>query len=209
MNGNNLLAIRQQNSCLGDTINDIMLAHIMDSDLEAICDLIFEKACEVNEACFYLAPSQMEKNYQAIMAYELSNAEIIYHSEVTIELLYKGFPLQDARADFVIHPGGPNNFESDIIVEVKHSKQDKTNRDKARLQLLGYLYNAPRHSAAMLKPLEYGIVLHWPIQDEKKIWDEDPASNAKFQSPVPRPRMELWHTSNASATEFELLKTWS
>lgn len=181
----------------------------MDSNLEAICDFIFEKACEVNEACFYLAPSQMEKNYQAIMAYELSNAEINYHSEVTIELLYKGFPIQDARADFVIHQGGSNNFEHDIIVEVKHSKQDKGNRDKARLQLLGYLYNAPRHSAAMLKPLEYGIVLHWPVQDEKKIWDEDPASNAKFQSPVPRPRMELWHTSNASATEFELLKTWS
>jgi hypothetical protein len=30
-----------------------------------------------------------------------------------------------------------------------------------------------------------------------------------LQSPVPRPRMELWHTSNTSATEFEMLKTWS
>ena len=179
----------------------------MNVDLEAICDLIFEKACEVNEACFYLAPSQIEKNYQAVMAYELSNSKIRYHSEVTIELLYKGFPLQDARADFVIHKGGPNKFEQDIIVEVKHSKQDKGARDKARLQLLGYLYNAPRHSAAMLKPLKYGLVLIWPIQDEKKIWDEDPASKAKFQSPIPRPRMELWHTT--SATEFELLKTWT
>ncbi len=183
----------------------------MNQDLEDICDLIFKMACDVNKTCFYFAAeSSIEKIYQQCFAYELNQAKLKYHSEVTIEVLYKSFPLKDLRADFVLHPGGKNKFAKDIIIEVKHSNQTKSNKDKARLQLFGYLHNAPIHSASMLSGIEYGIVLHWPVADEKTTWDET-STDGQLQTPTPNPRMELWQTKSKpkNATKFELLKEWS
>jgi GxxExxY protein len=183
----------------------------MDKDLEAICDLIFQMACDVNKTCFYFAAeSSIEKIYQQCFAYELNKAKLKYHSEVTIEVMYKSFPLKDLRADFVLHPGGKNKFTKDIIIEVKHSDQTKGNKDKARLQLFGYLHNAPIHSASMLSGIEYGVVLHWPVADPKATWD-GVSTDGEIQNPTPEPRMELWKTKTKpkNATKFELLKQWN
>ena len=179
----------------------------VDSTLEDIADLIFEMACDVNTACFYLADSSVEKQYQACMAFEMNKANLNYHSETTIELLYKDFPLKDVRADFVLHPGGKNKFEQDIIIEVKHSDHSKANKDKARLQLFNYLYNAPKHASPMLSKLKFGVVVHWIVQDAKKVWDGE-SETATLQNPIPNPRMELWERTNDEGTEFKLLKTW-
>ena len=179
----------------------------MDLNLEAVCDLIFKMACDVNKACFYLADSSVEKQYQACMAYEMNKAKLKYHSETTIELLYKNFPLKDVRADFLLNPGGQNKFTEDIIIEVKHSDHTKSNKDKARLQLFNYLYNAPKHASPMLSKLKFGLVIHWIIQDPKKLWDEE-SETASLQNPIPNPRMELWKTTNPKGTEFKLLNSW-
>jgi GxxExxY protein len=183
----------------------------MDKNLEAICDLIYEMACDVNEVCFYFAAeSSIEKIYQGCFAYELNQAKLKYHSEVTIEVLYKSYPFKDLRADFVLHPGGTNKFSEDIFIEVKHSSQSKANKDKARLQLFGYLHNAPKHGASMLSKIKYGIVLHWPVADEKTTWDGT-STDGQLQIPTPKPRMELWKTKSkpTNATKFELLKEWT
>ena len=179
----------------------------MDDELEAICDLIFEMACDVNEACFYLADSSVEKQYQACMAYEMNKAKLNYHSETTIELLYKDFPLKDVRADFVLNPGGKNKFSEDIIIEVKHSDHSKANKDKARLQLFNYLFNAPKHASPMLSKLRIGLVIHWTVQDPKKLWDGE-SEEASLQNPIPNPRMELWEATDSNGTKFNLLKSW-
>ena len=84
------------------------LATDMDDDLEAICDLIFEMACDVNKACFYLADSSVEKQYQACMAFEMNKAKLNYHSE-THRAAVQGLPPKDVRADFVLNPVARTN----------------------------------------------------------------------------------------------------
>ena len=80
-------------------------------------------------------------------------------------------------------------------------------KDKARLQLFNYLYNAPKHASPMLAKLKYGLVVHWIVQDAKKVWDGE-SETAALQTPIPNPRMELWERTNDEGTEFKLLKAW-
>ena len=137
----------------------------------------------------------------------MNKAKLKYHSETTIELLYKDFPLKDVRADFVLNPGGKNKFTEDIIIEVKHSDHSKANKDKARLQLFNYLYNGTKHASPMLSNLKIGLVIHWTVQDPKKLWDGE-SEKAALQNPIPNPRMELWETTNSKGTKFNLVKSW-
>ena len=59
----------------------------------------------------------------------------------------------------------------------------------------------------MLSKLRIGMVIHWTVQDPKKLWDGE-SEEASLQEPIPNPRMELWEVANSDGTKFNLLKSW-
>jgi hypothetical protein len=59
----------------------------------------------------------------------------------------------------------------------------------------------------VLSKLKIGLVIHWIVQDPKKLWDEE-SKTASLQNPIPNPRMELWETTNSKGTKFNLVKSW-
>ena len=177
----------------------------MDPNLEKVCDLIFDLACEVNEELHYLYHGSMEEHYQSALSSELKRKRFVYHSETVIELHYKGFPIKEAEADYVILPGGPNKFDKNIVIEVKHPVSPGL--PKSRLQLFTYLHSGPTNNNPLTKKLRYGILLIWPTQNNPKISDDE--RYAELSSPVPEPCMELWKSTNStSRNKFKLLKKW-
>ena len=178
----------------------------MDPDLEKVCDLIFEMACEVSEELHYQYHSSMEEQYQSALSSEFKKRKLAYHSETVIELHYKGFPIKEAEADYVICPGGPNKFTQNIVVEVKHPAS-LTASPASRLQFFTYLHSGPTNSNPLTKKLRYGLLLVWPTQSKPKISDD--GRFAELANPVPDPIMELWKSTNAKKrNRFELLKSW-
>ena len=105
----------------------------MDANLEATCDALYGMACDVNDALYYQYHASMEEQYQSAYSYELKNKKYVFHSETVIQLLYKEFPLRETEADYFLLPGGPNKFEENIVIEVKHPTSNAL--PKPRLQL--------------------------------------------------------------------------
>ena len=77
----------------------------MDSDLEDISDKIYKMSCTVAKELQHLYHSSMEEQYQSALSYEFQKGKFVYHVETVIQLKYKGFPLKESEADFVICPG--------------------------------------------------------------------------------------------------------
>ena len=179
----------------------------MDSDLEAVCDKIYKLACRVQKELQHLYHTSMEEQYQSALSYEFHKAKFVFHVETVIQLQYKGFPLKESEADFVICPGGPNNFTENIVMEVKNTALSKPSRDKARLQLFTYLNSGPKNSNPLLSDIKYGLALLWPVQNEKQVLNEE-GDKANLSSPVVNPEMELWKTTNSKGTNFDLIKSW-
>ena len=134
-------------------------------------------------------------------------AKFVFHVETVIQLQYKGFPLKESEADFVICPGGPNNFTENMVMEVKNTALSKPSRDKARLQLFTYLNSGPKNTNPLLSDVKYGLTLLWPVQNEKQLLNES-GDKATLNSPIVNPEMELWKTSDSKGTEFNLVKSW-
>lgn len=177
----------------------------MDAKLNRLCDKLFEMACEVNEELHYQYHSSMEEQYQSAFSSELKRRKFVYHSETVIELHYKGFPVKETEADYVLLPGGPNKFEQNIVIEVKHPNSQGL--AKNRLQLFTYLHSGPTNNNPLTGKLRYGILLIWPTQNNPKMTDD--GRYAELSKPVPKPLMELWRSTNStSRNKFELLKTW-
>ena len=178
----------------------------MDSELEKLCDKLYKLACEVNSELYYLYDGSMESMYQDALASEMRKKKYVYHTETVIDLHYKDFPVKDSEADFVIMPGGPNKFEENVIMEVKHPTS--SNFPKVRLQLFTYLYSGPTNNNPMVKELQYGIALVWPTQSTPTLSED--GRFAELKVPIPKPILELWKTVDKNKrTKFELLKTWS
>ena len=178
----------------------------VNSDLEKVCDLIFEMACEVNEELHYQYHSSMEEQYQSALSSELKRKRFVYHSETVIELHYKGFPVKETEADYVLLPGGPNKFDKNIVIEVKHLASQGL--AKNRLQLFTYLHSGPTNNNPLTRNLRYGLLLIWPSQSNPKVSDD--GKYAELSLPVPKPIMELWKSTNStSRNKFKLLKSWS
>ena len=190
-----------------DTLVEAIRCELMDSDLEAICDKIYKMSCTVAKELQHLYHSSMEEQYQSALSYEFQKGKFVYHVETVIQLKYKGFPLKESEADFVICPGGPNKFKENIVMEVKNTAFSKPSRDKARLQLFTYLNSGPKNSNPLLSNVKYGLVLLWPTQDEKKVLNES-GDKATLSSPIVKPEMELWKTTDAKGTKFDLIKSW-
>jgi len=177
----------------------------MDSNLEKTCELIYKLAREVNQELHYQFHGNMEEQYQSALSSELKKKKISYHSETVIELHYKGFPIKEIEADYVLLPGGPNKFDKNIVIEVKHP----TNMGlaKNRLQLFTYLHSGPTNNNPLTKNLRYGILLIWPSQTNPKMSED--GRFALLSNPVPEPTMEIWRSTNTtSRNKFELLKSW-
>ena len=186
---------------------DSYCAICMNQSLEEICDKIHKLACKVNKSLHHLYHSSMEEQYQSALSYEFNKAKLVYHVETVVQLQYRDFPLKESEADFVICPGGPNKFDENIVMEVKNSSFSKPNKDKARLQLFTYLNSGPKNSNPLLSEVRHGLVLHWPVQDEKALMNDD--GTASLASPVKtKPTMELWKTTDSKGTKFKLLKEW-
>ena len=179
----------------------------MDSELEVICDEIYKLACTVHKELHHLYHTSMEEQYQSALSYEFHKAKFVFHVETVIQLKYKGFPLKESEADFVICPGGPNRFTENIVMEVKNTALGKPSRDKARLQLFTYLNSGPKNSNPLLSNVKYGLALLWPVQNEKQVLNEK-GDKASLASPVVKPEMELWETTNSKGTKFNLVKSW-
>lgn len=177
----------------------------MDTKLNNLCDKLFEIACEVNEELHYQFHGSMEENYQSAFSSELKRKKFIYHSETVIELHYKGFPVKEIEADYVLLPGGPNKFNRNIVIEVKHPVSQGL--AKTRLQLFTYLHSGPTNNNPLTGKLRYGILLIWPTQNNPEISKD--GRYAELSKPVPKPLMELWKSTNSTKrNKFELLKTW-
>jgi len=179
----------------------------MESGLESVCDKIYTLACAVQKELQYLYHTSMEEQYQSALSYELHKEKFVFHVETVIQLQYRGFPLKESEADFVICPGGPNTFPENIVMEVKNTALGKPSRDKARLQLFTYLNSGPKNSNPLLSDIKYGLVLLWPVQNEKQVLNQE-GDKANLSSPVVNPEMELWKTRDSDGTKFELLKSW-
>ena len=179
----------------------------MDPELEAICDKIYKIACKVHKELHHLDHTSMEEQYQSALSYEFHKGKFVFHVETVIQLQYKGFPLKESEADFVICPGGPNKFTENIVMEVKNTAVGKPSKDKARLQMFTYLNSGPKNSNPLLSKVKYGLALLWPIQDPKQLLNEK-GDKASLSSPVDNPEMELWETSDSKGTKFNLVKSW-
>ena len=92
-------------------------------------------------------------------------------------------------------------------MEVKNTALGKPSRDKARLQLFTYLNSGPKNSNPLLSNVKYGLALLWPVQNEKQVLNEK-GDKASLASPVVKPEMELWETTNSKGTKFNLVKSW-
>ena len=177
----------------------------MDSDLEKTCEVIYKLACDVNDELHYQYHSSMEEQFQSALSSELKKKKFVYHSETVIELHYKGFPVKETEADYVLLPGGPNKFDKNIVIEVKHPAS--LGLAKNRLQLFTYLHSGPTNNNPLTKDLRYGLLLIWPTQNNPTISED--GRFAELSKPVPKPTMEIWRSTNAtSRTKFELLKSW-
>ena len=177
----------------------------VDSKLESVCNKLFDIACEVNDELHYQYHSSMEEQYQSAFSSELKQKKFVYHRETVIELHYKGFPVKETEADYVLLPGGPNKFDHNIVIEVKHPASQGL--AKNRLQLFTYLHSGPTNNNPLTGNLRYGILLIWPTQSNPKISDD--GRFADLAKPVPGPLMELWKSTNStSRNRFQLLKTW-
>jgi len=177
----------------------------MDPVLKRTCELFYKLACEVNDELHYQYHSSMEEQFQSALSSELKSKKFVYHSETVIELHYKGFPVKESKADYVILPGGPNKFKHNIIVEVKHLAS--AGLDKNRIQLFTYLNSGPTNNNPLTKSLRYGILLIWPALKNPTMSDD--GRFAELSNPVPKPIMEVWRSTNAtSRTKFELLESW-
>ena len=64
-----------------------------------------------------------------------------------------------------------------------------------------------KNSNPLLSNVKYGLVLLWPTQDEKKVLNES-GDKATLSSPIVKPEMELWKTTDAKGTKFDLIKSW-
>ena len=177
----------------------------MDSKLEKTCELIYKLACDVNDELHYQYHSSMEEQFQTALSSELKKKKFVYHSETVIELHYKGFPVKETEADYVLLPGGPNKFDKNIVIEVKHPAS--LGLAKNRLQLFTYLHSGPTNNNPLTKDLRYGLLLIWPTQNNPTISED--GRFAELSQPVPKPTMEIWRSTNTtSRTKFELLKSW-
>ena len=177
----------------------------MENNLEKTCGMIYKLACEVHEALYYQYHASMEEQYQSVFSYELKKKKYVFHSETVIQLLYKEFPLKETEADYFLLPGGPNKFEENIVIEVKHPTTNAL--PKPRLQLFSYLHAGPSNNNPLMKGIRYGILLMWPTQSNPIMSDD--GKFAELPKPVPKPIMELWKTTNkTSRHKFELLKSW-
>ena len=177
----------------------------MDPKLEATCDALYKMACEVNELLHYQYHASMEEQYQSAYSYELKKKKYMVHSETVIQLLYKDFPVREAEADYFLLPGGPNKFDENIVMEVKHPTTNAL--PKPRLQLFSYLHTGPTNNNPLMKDIRYGILLIWPTQSNPTMSDD--GKYAELSKPAPRPIMELWKTTNKNTrNKFELLKKW-
>ena len=177
----------------------------MDANLEATCDALYEMACDVNDALDYQYHASMEEQYQSAYSYELKKKKYVFHSETVIQLLYKEFPLRETEADYFLLPGGPNEFEENIVIEVKHPTNNAL--PKPRLQLFTYLHAGPSNNNPLMSEIRYGILLMWPTQSNPTMTDD--GKYAVLPNPSPKPIMELWKTTNkTSRHKFELLKKW-
>ena len=177
----------------------------MDSHLEKTCELIYKLACDVNEELHYAYHSSMEEQFQHALSSELKKKKFVYHSETVIELYYKGFPVKETEADYFLLPGGPNKFDKNIVIEVKHPAS--LGLAKNRLQLFTYLHSGPTNNNPLTKDLRYGLLLIWPTQNNPQMSDD--GRFAELSKPVQKPTMEIWRSTNAtSRTKFELLKSW-
>ena len=166
------------------------------------CNRIFRLAEEVNNELYHEYSGSVERHYQGAFSSELRKLKFHYQAETSIALHYKDFPLNDVRADYFILPGGPNKFDENIVLEVKHASS--TNQQP---QLFNYLHSGPTNTNLFTNKLKYGLLLIWP-QQHKPTFSED----GRFAelSPVQTPTMELWKTSNPrKRTKFELLSRWS
>ena len=165
------------------------------------CNRIYHLAEEVNNALYHEYSGSVERHYQDAFSSELRKQKFRYQSETSIALHYNDFPLNDVRADYFILPGGPNKFEENIVLEVKHAASKAH-----QLQLFNYLHSGPTNNNLLTKKLRYGILLVWP-QQHKPTYSED-GRFAELSSVQP-PTMELWVTSNPrKRTKFELLSRW-
>ncbi|MBF15021.1 MAG: hypothetical protein CMA97_05870 [Euryarchaeota archaeon] len=177
----------------------------MDANLEATCDALYWIACEVNEALYHQYHKSMEEQYQSALSYELKKKKYVFHSETVIQLLYKDFPVKESEVDYFLLPGGPNKFDKNIVIEVKHPT---TNALPApRLQLFSYLHTGPSNNNPFMDDLRYGILLMWQTQSNPTVSDD--GKYAELKLPAPKPIMELWKTTNKTTRhKFELLKKW-
>ena len=184
------------------------IRRFVDLNLEKTCELIYKLACEVNDELHYQYHASMEEQFQSALSSELKRKKFAYHSETVIELHYKGFPVKESKADYVLLPGGPNKFDKNIVIEVKHPAN--LGLDKNRLQLFTYLHSGPTNNNALTKDLRYGLLLIWPTQNNPQLTlvDEE-IRYAELSKPVPNPTMELWRSTNTTTrNKFELLKSW-
>jgi GxxExxY protein len=169
--------------------------------LLATCNRIYHLSEEVNNALYHEYSGSVERHYQDAFSSELRKQKFRYQSETSIALHYNDFPLNDVRADYFILPGGPNKFEENIVLEVKHASSTAH-----QLQLFNYLHSGPTNNNLLTKKLRYGILLIWPKQNNP-IYSDD-GRFAELSSVQP-PTMELWVTSNPrKRTKFELLSRW-
>ena len=169
--------------------------------------MIYDLSCEVNNELYYQYHSSMEEQFQSALSFELRSNKFVFHSESVIELHYKGFPVKESKPDYIILPGGPNKFDQNIVVEVKHDVYTPAKKQEFRLQLFTYLNAGPRNNNPLTKKLRYGIMLRWAKQKELQISDDN--RFAELSRPVPKPNMELWKSTNSTSRhKFELLKSW-
>ena len=93
-------------------------------------------------------------------------------------------------------------------MEVKNTALGKPSRDKARLQLFTYLNSGPKNSNPLLSDIKYGLVLLWPVQNEKQVLNQE-GDKANLSSPVVNPEMELWKTRDSDGTKLTFLSPGS